>query len=69
MITYIIQGFIGQIIYDKALARNNLSVMLQHWVPIIPPMPGTKTIEFLKAPCVRMVGDIAYHYAIFQIER
>ena len=27
MITYIIQGFIGQIIYDKALARNNLSVM------------------------------------------
>lgn len=56
MITYIIQGFIGQIIYDKALARNNLSVMLQHRVPIIPPMPGTKTIELLEAPCVRMVG-------------
>ena len=48
MITYIIQGFIGQIIYDKALARNNLSVMFQHRVPIIPPMPGTKTIELPK---------------------
>ena len=68
MITYIIQGFIGQIIYDKALARNNLSVMFQHRVPIIPPMPGTKTKELLEAPSVRMVG-ILHHYAIFQIER
>ena len=62
-------SFIGQIIYDKALARNNLLRYVPTPGSNNSPNARNKNHRTPRSPLRSDGRDIAYHYAIFQIER
>ena len=44
-----------QVIWQVSASLDKLPIVLKHWTKVIPPVPGTETIELVKPSCIGMI--------------
>ena len=49
---------ICKIIDDESLTSYNLSVVIENWIKVVPPMPTTKPVVLVESARIRMIGRL-----------